>query len=98
MPPLPPPTHTPAMTSSYESTSDPSGFLPAAVEEGSALLAPPCKGCEGEVPRILRRPERSRPNYRSGVPSTGPFPGTVPGRDFVTGVDLPASNATRRVL
>ena len=81
---------------SYESTSDPAGFLPAAMEgeEGGRLR--PCKACDAVAP-ILRRPERSRPNYRSGVPSDGPLPGVPPGRDFATGVDPPASNATLRV-
>lgn len=73
-------------------TSDPAGLVPAAIRyEGKALCDTQCAA----VPPIPRRRVGSRSGYRSGVVQDGPLPGTLPGRDFVTGVALPSSLEVR---
>ena len=75
-------------------TTDPTGFVPAAIRYEDKQL---CVGCtEGVVP-IVRRPLASRANYRSGVAQDDPLPGVVGGRDFVTGVVPPSGAGVRGV-
>lgn len=77
-----------------ETTSLPTGFVPAAIRyENKSLCVTACDG----VPTIVRRPVRSRSDYRSGVMQDGPLPGVVAGQDFVPGVAPPSGSGMLRV-
>ena len=75
-------------------TSDPEGFVPAAIQYEDNRRSVLCSRACGVVP-IPRRPLASRPNYRSGVVADGALPGAIPGRDFVTGVSHPSTSGVR---
>lgn len=81
------------MEQTVDTTSNPAGFVPAAIRyEDKTLCVGAC-----DVTPITRRPMASRSNYCSGVVQDDPLPGTMLGRDFVTGVGAPSSSGVSRV-